>query len=71
MKPAKPRPAHRPRLGKEPRVTISVCIDETTLSALIVWTASLRAVDPSARTGQLLDRIVNHCDKTKFNPTTK
>jgi hypothetical protein len=71
MTATKVRPAHRPRLGSEPRVSITLSIDTTTRTQLFAWTGILRAVDPRASPGQVFDRMLEHCVQTNFNPTTE
>ena len=52
----------RARKGKENRVALSARIDPTTKKQIIAWKGE------SLSEGVIVDKVVNHAARTKFNP---
>lgn len=60
----------RPMQGKSLRVAQSISIDTETQSQIEKWTQDLQAIQSSAKPGQIVDMMCEHCKATKFNPVS-
>ena len=61
----------RPLMGAEPRVRVFAHVARATDDQLRAWRLEAHAEDPSAKLGQVVDKLVEHGLASKWSPVPK